>query len=166
MTKEEEKIELKDVIFVVEATSCERFMLWQEWHEKIEWEQGQSGWWLQIGELDDRPVCASCQVDKLNGFKILFVEMTSQVTDSVMLEKWLDENCSPKWGKGTRLARTNASNFHNVVHALEEAKKYHLLGTNQFEQFVKEYGFERLEELIENDNKARRLASNPEVIPK
>jgi hypothetical protein len=155
--------DLKETIFVVEATNFERFMLWKEWHDRIEWEQGNTGKLIQIGELDNRPVCASCQVDMLNTYKILFIDMTSQVRDTVMLEEWLDKYCSPRWSKGTRLARTNASNFHNVIHALEEVKKHRMLGANQFEEFVKEYGFERLEELIENDDKARRLASDPEI---
>lgn len=159
-----EENDLKEVIFVVKATSFERFMLWKEWEKKVEWGQGRMGRMIEIGELDNRPVCASYIVETLNGFEILFVEMTSQVRDTVMLEKWLDKHCSPKWDSRKRLARTDATNFHHVIHAIEEAKKYHLLGANQFEEFVKEYGFERLEELIEHDDKARRLASDPETI--
>ena len=83
------------------------------------------------------------------------------------IEEWLDKNCSPKWDKGTRLARTNATNFHHAIHAIEEAKKmkevYHLLNTNQFSRFIDKFGRDYLEKLIETDEKARRLASNPEI---
>ena len=112
---------LKDVVFVVIASDFEKFSLWEEWHEKIKWVCAPLGHSAEIGTLDNRPVAISLLVDELEGRKVLFVEEISQVRDSVMLDKWLDKNCAPRWNR--KKARTDAQNFQHVIHCLEKLNK-------------------------------------------
>jgi hypothetical protein len=76
-----------------------------------------------IGKLDKRPVCLSLFWWKINGVLIMVHNCTSQVVDHAMIEKWLEKNCAPRWDKGTRLAHTNADNFHHVLHHVAEVGK-------------------------------------------
>jgi hypothetical protein len=125
----------KDTEFVVEADSYSQHELWYNFHapskneiegrdygvfipneSKVEWEQDNCGTMYQTGILAKRPVCTTFLWVKLDGHRIVFYENTSQVVDTVQVEKWLNKHCCPRWDKGTRIARTNASNFHHVIH--------------------------------------------------
>lgn len=112
-----------DVVFVVVASDFEKHTLWEEWHEKIKWVCAPLGYSAEIGTLDNRPVCISILVDELEGHKVMFVDEVSEVRDSAMLDKWLNKNCAPRWDGGTRRARTDAQNFHHVIHRLEDLNK-------------------------------------------
>lgn len=48
----------KETVFLIEADDFARFALWQEWHDKIAWEQG-SGVAYTIGKLGEFPVAVS-----------------------------------------------------------------------------------------------------------
>lgn len=132
MNEEGEKY-LKRTVFMVEANSFETFTLWSRWandsreklhgYRHVEWEQLNPGALVTIGELDNRPVCMEFQWARINGFVVCFWNMCSQVTDSVMAEKWLDEHFTGKWDKGTRRAHTDACNFHHCIDAIEELDK-------------------------------------------
>lgn len=112
----------KETFFLVEATSFEKFCLWQQWHNEVNWEQDSLGLVGEIGRIDDRPVALSVSWAKIDGQLVAFYEMTSQVTDSQMLEKWLEDNCTPpKWDNGSRRAHCDAQNFHHCIAAVREA---------------------------------------------
>ena len=124
---------LNKTLFVVEATSAEEYFIWQEWannslypvvkpEQRVNWEQ-LNGWIITIGELDNRPVVMSVTFNRINGYLVMFWYMCSQVTDSVMAEKWLDEN----FDGGTRRARTDALNFSHCIHAIREAEKNNVI---------------------------------------
>jgi hypothetical protein len=126
---------LKDTFFVVEATSYEQFCLWEKYslesrqssfiaHEnRMKWEQISPGWLVTVGKLDGRPCCISTQWNRISGKLVLFWYSCSQVTDSVMAEKWITEHFTGTWDSGTRRAWTDAQNFHHCCHAIDEANK-------------------------------------------
>lgn len=109
------------VVGVVEANSYEGMCLWQEQHERggKTWKEGGGGPMVQVGELADMPVCISLTVNEIDGHRILFVDETSQVRDSRMVEKWLEENLPVTAFEDAdprkRLNSTNAMNFSNIL---------------------------------------------------
>jgi len=133
-----------DTKYVVEADSYSMHNLWYEYHRpgekertgmdygvfvpdhaKVEWNQDSHGAMYQTGELKGRPVCTSFVWADLDGYKVVFYENTSQVVDTVQVEKWFNKHCKPMGDSGRRINRTNASNFHHVIHYirdLQEAK--------------------------------------------
>lgn len=123
---------IAETFFLVEATSFEHQMLWERWSiqaleldrklyrlsehpHRVAWEQLSPGFGQQVGEIAGRPVCVSVQFARVAGRVVVFYEATSQVSDSVMIEKWLEETFKDL---NTRRAQTNASNFHICVHAI------------------------------------------------
>ena len=111
METNEEK--LKTTTFFIEATSYERFSLWKEHHEKEMWEEDNMGFWTQIGQLGKgKPVCVSFSFAKLWGTRICFYDVTSRYSDYTMVENYIKDNYPVKWDNGTRVAMTDAMNFH------------------------------------------------------
>jgi len=109
---------LKKTVFFIEATSCEQFYLWKEYHEKIDWEEDNMGFWEQIGCIGgdiEKPVCVSFTFAKIYGKIICFYDVTSRYSDSVMVENWIEENYPVKWDNGSRKAMTDAINFHHAI---------------------------------------------------
>jgi hypothetical protein len=130
VTNEKLKKRLKETQFVVEATSNEMYMFWEKFSDeamyknpnsnKFKFEQLNPGVAETIGYLDGRPVCISMFWYKIDGVMIMFWDCTSQVADHAMIEKWLKDNCAPRWDKGTRLAHTDSSNFHHALDHVQE----------------------------------------------
>lgn len=123
MSPEERDQRLRDTKFVVEATSCECQFLWERWSEdalyqagpypRVSWEQLNPGWWEEVGKLHGRPVCVSIWWNRINGELVMFWEATSELVDIGIVKAWLAKRCSPE-------VHTNASNFHLVIHAIDE----------------------------------------------
>lgn len=110
--------------FVLEANSCETLYLWRECQDNdISWVQDNSGLSVDIGEFGDMPVNISVFWNTIDGLLVLFWDPISMVVHHDMIEKWFDKNCNPMYDNGTRRARTNAMNFHHVLHAAEDRKK-------------------------------------------
>lgn len=86
---------------------------------RVEWEQVCSGFMLQIGEIDKRPVSVSFSFAIINGKKICFYECTSQVADHKMIEDWLMSKFQLTHDNYTRRNHTNAGNFHNCINSLD-----------------------------------------------
>ena len=112
------KRKLLETEYIVEATSYESLMLWQEYSlegairgrrpanfELLDWKQEGMGWGICIGHLEKRPVYVSVLWNIINGHRVLFVEMTSQVADYVMMEDWLEKVCP------NSISKTDAMNF-------------------------------------------------------
>jgi hypothetical protein len=131
---------IAETAFLVESTSFEHQVLWEKWsieavakkefitipenRHRVLWEQLSPGFFQQIGKLGKHPVCVEVQFARIAGHVVAFYDATSRVVDHDMVKKWLEETFKvPKWDSGTRVAQTNASNFHSCVHALEEQNK-------------------------------------------
>ena len=110
---------IEGTMFVVEANSYERMCLWKE-RKNATWEDDRGGYFITIGHVDDRPICVSLSWAKINGQKVMFVEMTSELADFKKLDDWILANFDVKWDKGTRVARCDAMNFGTCLCAIEE----------------------------------------------
>lgn len=111
---------LANIAFVVEATAFETQCLWEQHHKQLSWDSRECGFLSAIGRVDNRPVCLSLRFVKLDGHRVLFVHPTSQVVDYALMEAWLAVNCAPKMPGSTRLARADAQNFHQCLHAIRQ----------------------------------------------
>lgn len=117
---------LKDTIFFVEANSFETLTLWKEYKDEIKWVQDHEGFMETLGYIDDnvkKPVCVTFLFNILNDKRICFFDVTSRFSDMTMIEEWLDKNYPVKWDRGTRVARTDAMNFHHVIDCIKNGRQ-------------------------------------------
>lgn len=113
-TQQDQDIDEKmsKTVYVVEANSYESMKLWEEFHLEINWQQNQWGYMETVGTLDRRPVCIALLWHVLEGKTVLFFEPTSQVVDYKLIDAWFDRRLPG-------IPRTNAMNFHHVVHKID-----------------------------------------------
>jgi hypothetical protein len=97
--------------YVVDGTSCERLMLWERYFSGVDWQQDPAGMSLTLGRVGTRPVVANFTWDVINGHRVLWCEMISEVRDHAMLDRWLDKHCRPMLTDIVS-ARCDAMNFH------------------------------------------------------
>lgn len=119
---------LQTTRFFVEATDEEKFYLWKENKYqtdpelKFDWEEDNAGFMQCVGKIndDDMPVWVSFMFAKINNVRVCFYNATSRFVDHQMVEKFIEENYPVKYDKGSRIAMTNATNFHHAVNATEK----------------------------------------------
>lgn len=124
---EHEKL-FKDVVYIVESTYNERHLFWEKFHYKpfyddfkIEsWEVEMSGTGTTIGTVDGRPVTLDITWAKLEGYRVLFYDVMSEVADWKMVEKWFSH-----WRKQfPQIQSTDSTNVgHCVRYCIDRAKK-------------------------------------------
>lgn len=126
---------LHDAVFVVEASSFERQVLWERWAKeakglrgvptegaRVAWIDQSRGWLVTVANLRKRPVCISIFGALVNDCAVLFYEATSEVVDWKKIKDWFRDRCWPMWDSGTRRAHCDAMNFH---HCLEAVRQWH-----------------------------------------
>ena len=114
-------------VFLVEASDYEHHHLWLDFSEearargwghpdfpRVPWEQISLGYGETIGHVGKMPVAVSVTFARVRGQAIAFYEATSQVVDYRMVERWTETAFPESRG------RTNPTNFHICLHALEE----------------------------------------------
>lgn len=126
------KQRLRDTKFVVEASSSEQQFLWEHYckeamysipqRNKYDWKQLNPGWSETVGHISGRPIVVGINWAEVNGVLVMFWEGISQLVDYAMIDYWIRSVCSPTWDKGTRLAHTDAMNFHHVLSYIREGK--------------------------------------------
>lgn len=123
---------LKYTVFIVEATSFEQFSLWKENADEspnrdsntkgVSWEQVNPGELITIGKVGKMPVCLQTSFIKIDGQMVMFWELSSQVADYRMAEKWLKKNFKRKYDGG-RPAECGAWNFGHCLGAIRDINK-------------------------------------------
>jgi hypothetical protein len=142
---------MSKVKFFIEADSFAQHELWGKWandalkfmgkhpdHELLDWQQDHSGFSLTIDEIKYKretfPIVVSCSFATLNGQYVCFYYGCSMLVHHEIIEDFLKTNWPVKYDKGTRLAFTNASNFHNCAHfCQEERNKRYRLTTHDYD---------------------------------
>lgn len=130
---------LDKATFIVEASSFEQLMLWQQHargsifsvvdknhnlaFEQLSWEQSGGGSLVTVGYHCRQPVCISLSWCRIDGQIIMFWEPTSRVVNHEMIEKWLKEHFTRKYDQGTRWASCDANNFGHCLSAIKEANR-------------------------------------------
>jgi hypothetical protein len=111
--------------FFVEATSTEQHFLWAEndREKRLQWEQVRVFYFIKVGRVDGKDVLAEVGMAKLNGHPVCFYYFAGHYWCRDMVEKWLQKRFQPRWDSGSRLAYTDAMNFHHCIHHCEEFKK-------------------------------------------
>lgn len=149
MNGAEQDPRLKDVFFLVEATSFEVITLWRnhskEWlkgeslqmqcadialrSRRLEWEQDMRGLFVQVG-VDmvrgptkdvEAPTCITFEFYRIAGRLVAFWHPTSAFVSHNRIAQWFDTYCTPPDWDGGRPAHTNAMNFHHCLDAIEAA---------------------------------------------
>lgn len=135
MTLGELERRLAETRFVVDATHTEMQFVWERYSNqtlhitpgvsKYNFENMSPGVAITIGHIgfNMRPVVLSLSWWKVDGVVIMSHTIVSEVADHAMKDKWLKERCKPRWDHGTRLAYTDAMNFHNVIHFINDETK-------------------------------------------
>jgi hypothetical protein len=131
----ETEAQLKKVRFFIEGDSFAVHTLWKEYSTdymekcekrfdynrevKLQWEQVSSGFMLTIDEVTFNrkkyPLCIECSFAFVDSFLICFYNGCSMVTHHGMVEDFLRERFPIKYDHNSRLAYTNATNFHHVL---------------------------------------------------
>lgn len=111
-----------DIVYIVEATRFEQTCLWEQ-YQKIWEEDTRGGPLVTVGEIAKFPVCIALSVIKINGYPVLIVDATSRVVDYTMIEEWLESKWPALFPKGSCNLKTNADNFHHVVHHTQRLKE-------------------------------------------
>lgn len=116
----------KDTVYAVQANHDEQFLLWLDndnmskgWHivdkqYALKWEQD-TGIGRHIGSIGVRPIYAGIMWAKLNGNLVAFYELTSQLCDYELLDKWADKafELDTKLGKDGRRRHCDVANFNH-----------------------------------------------------
>lgn len=116
----------KYTMYVVEATDFEQHALYLQHVEypqntlKISWVHISNGSNITIGKIGDDPVCVSFRWAIINQVPVMFYEPTSVMVDWDMVKEYIESKCNP-FVNGSP-ARTNARNFHHVIHASDAMK--------------------------------------------
>lgn len=119
-TRETWEDKCKTSVFFVEANAFERFCLWEKHSKETCWEDDNAGGWERIGFVDKKkkkPIFVEFWFAKIHGKRICFYSTTSRHNDSQKVEEYIKENYPVKWDNGTRVAMTDAMNFHHAIDA-------------------------------------------------
>lgn len=107
---------LATTVFFIEANSFEQLMLWKEHKDETNWKEDSSGFYRQIGNIDKgKPVTVSFNFAEIYGKRICFYYVSSRYADYTMVEDWFKENYPVKYDGDSRLAMTDAMNFHHAI---------------------------------------------------
>lgn len=113
---------MKDVVFVVEATSFEKSCLYLQQREKsMSWTGEVSAVFVALGTVHDREVAAKLSWVLVNQRRVMFVEPLSELFDHSMLKAWLDKYCSPRYQHDLHVARNTAGQFRECLRAIRES---------------------------------------------
>lgn len=119
MTSFEKKI--KTTEYFVEATDFERHILWEKYHERLNWVQDNGGCYYRVGSVKSRgiklPVMLSIFWATLNDKKVAFYSSNSQCVDWVKIEKAMGKLFGKKKFNNNKV---DANNFHNCIHYCEK----------------------------------------------
>lgn len=116
-------------LYLIESDSFAQHALWKEWSSaaeklagpgsnpgktRIEWSgRGASGHMITIGHIESRPIVVSFMVDEIAGVPVAFYYGCSQLVDHKMIADFL-ESAMP------HVSKTDAGNFHNFVHNIDD----------------------------------------------
>ncbi|MFA5071083.1 MAG: hypothetical protein WC511_01780 [Candidatus Pacearchaeota archaeon] len=104
---------LAETVFLVEADNFSQYSLWLQYKDKFKtWEQ-LGGVMIEVGRINDRPICVALDFNKINDKMVCFYYPASVLVDWGMIEEWIDSVCFPLWDDETRHAKTDANNFHH-----------------------------------------------------
>jgi hypothetical protein len=124
--------DLKDIVWLVEASSNEQLELWNIYHEKCNWVQLSPGYGFTITSLDviDKkgnkeklPIYISFSFVRINDYKIAFYSSDSLLIHHGYIKAFLLTYFQRTHDNYSRWNHTNATNFHNCIGYLDTLDK-------------------------------------------
>lgn len=118
----------------MDASFNEYGFLWQEWHDKVRWEEG-PGWLEFVGQVCITetkpptrwaelvqwfPTTINLRVSTLGGHPVMFYSPASLIVAHDLIDRWLEEKF-PLLLKERR--RCNTSNFHHCMRYILDPKE-------------------------------------------
>jgi hypothetical protein len=113
--EERRKRQIAETVYMVEATHEESFMLWQEWHQVLRWEQDNRGCLTTVGKFGDMPVNVTVFWYIIEGKRVGFYSSDSMVTHHKMVEEWVQKTFPQCFKEDGRWKHTNAGNFGHCL---------------------------------------------------
>ena len=108
-----------DTVYAVEASNCERHMLWREWHERLKWEEDRSGYFGHVGEFGGMSVTICCNWAQIEGHRVCFYFSPSKVVHHGMVEEWMKQQAPACFSGMYRQANGDAGEFRFCIEAIE-----------------------------------------------
>lgn len=133
---------LKDVVYVVKATTAERMYLWRDYSKSTivsngcTWKQDNSIRNVVTGLLGNYAVCINLMKANINGQWVIFVEDTSTVVDHNMIDDFLQNHLNCKNDRGY-IHHSDVTNFSNVINYIDNLNKKLVEGQESFEEYTR-----------------------------
>ena len=130
--RETDKRYFQDVFFLVEATSEEKYLLWEKYGPSLRakasiegpsvfWKDESAGYMIHVGNIADRPIMVHISYATLNGKKVMFYEGVSELVDHKMIHDWVHYHSHHiRRDNGHRWAQCNTANFNHCLRRLKE----------------------------------------------
>jgi hypothetical protein len=118
-----------ETIFFIEANSYEQLAIYREFlkdNRRGCYEQDGSGVLRTIGFINGdatMPVSVCFTFGYIDGYRFCYYDATSRYVDHTLVEQYIETTYPRKYDNGTRIAMTDAMNFHDIYSAIEELKK-------------------------------------------
>lgn len=103
---------LSDVFGIIEANDYERQCLWDLWHESVDWQSNNDGYFHKLTGTYGEDIWISLQCAFINGKRVLFWYPSGRHADYTVIDNWLDSQFE-------NVTKTDASNSHIVIHRCE-----------------------------------------------
>lgn len=118
---------MKDIEWIVEATSEERFNLWKTYHERYDWKDVGMGTIHTILNLtvsykkfqEVLPICIEFMYAIIDGHKVCFYTSNARLVHHGYIEAFLTTYFQRTHHKYSRWNHTDATNFHNCINYLD-----------------------------------------------
>lgn len=106
--------------YVVDASHEECFNVWYRWSyiHGLEMEQDMRGHVVTIGHVDERPICVTVFWYVVAGYRVAFVEGSSELVDYKMVDNWQRAVFPCLRNNLYHNRHSNATNFGNIVSSI------------------------------------------------
>ena len=104
---------VRTAAYFVEASSCEKQLLWEKHHGNIPWLSESCGLMFSVGQVGEYPVTVDLSFDTIYGSPVVFYYSNSRLVDWDKVEEWLQKN-TLNW----IFNHCNAMNFAQCINAM------------------------------------------------
>ena len=124
-TQDNEKLTqlIDESVYFVNASSDEKFALWQKYNNVIKWEDINPGYYLFVGHIKnikELPVYIDLFFSEIENKVVCFYSANSNYSDNTMIEEFIKIYRDSSKNKDNRNNSTNFSNFELVLHYLKK----------------------------------------------
>ncbi len=114
---------MKESVYFVNASSDEKFALWQKYNNVVKWEYINPGYYQFVGYINgikELPVYIDLFFSEIENKVVCFYSASSNYSDNTMIEEFIKIYQDLSKNKDNRNNSTNFSNFELVLHYLKK----------------------------------------------